>query len=225
MYISEAIYYYCLFNITYYIANLILYLIDTYRIFDNRKLQPISSDLVAQTYKKCLPIALQNTLIWSIPSACVLPMLINLYNFEFLWYKTIFDIIVSVFMTDFIYYVTHWLLHTKYLYRTYHKKHHEITAPIGLSSTYMTVLDFYSNILSIYLPPIILSSDSVTVTIWIILSTLNTIFVGHGGFNPFSTFHDNHHKYFGYNYGLGVFMDRIFGTEYVAPNNEFHYVR
>ena len=115
---------------------------------------------------------------------------------------------------DFFYYITHRILHTKYFYTGYHKKHHEILTPVGLSATYLTVVDFYSNILSIYLPLVLLYADATTTTLWMVISTLNTVFIGHSGINPIASFHDNHHRYFNYNYGVGIFADRLFGTIY-----------
>ena len=213
-YFMDGLFYYFLFNVVFYFFNFILYLIDTNKIFYDQKLQPKPNEIIIETYKKCLPVALKNTFLYNLPAVITLPPLINWYGFNFSLTKTIFDLIMSYILMDFFYYVTHRLLHTDLFYVRFHKKHHEITAPVGLTATYLTLVDFYSNILSIYLPPIILSSDSTTLTLWIIISTMNTIFIGHSGFSPIASFHDNHHKYFNCNYGVGVFADYLFGTKH-----------
>lgn len=207
----DFLHYYFLFNITFYVSNLILYFIDTRSILAENKLQTQSVDLIYNTYKKCLSTALLNTFVYNIPAVFMMIPVVNWYGFDFSWTKTLFDLAMSYIMMDFFYFVTHRLLHTKYLY-VYHKKHHEILAPVGLSATYLTIVDFYSNVLSIYLPLVLLSADSTTTSLWIIISTLNTIFIGHSGYSPIASFHDNHHKYFNCNYGVGVFADRLFGT-------------
>ena len=211
-FLSDGLFYYCLFNIVFYTANLLLYIIDTNSIFSGRKLQAKSVDEIVHVYKKCLPVALLNTFVYNLPAVITLPPLINILNFEFSWLKMIHDLIASYILMDLFYYLTHRLLHTDRFYTKFHKKHHEITAPVGLTSTYLTFVDFYSNVLSIYVPPIILSAHSITMSLWIIISTLNTIFIGHSGFSPIARFHDNHHKYFNCNYGVGIFADRLFGT-------------
>ena len=212
--ILEGLSYYLLFNFVFYASNFVLYLIDTYGIFRSQKLQQNSTENIARIYKQCLPIALTNTFVYNLPAVITLPLFINWYGFQFSWAKTIFDLVASYILMDFIYYVTHRILHMELFYAKYHKKHHEITAPVGLAATYLTFVDFYSNILSIYLPPILLSADKTTFTLWVIISTLNTVFIGHCGFSPIAVFHDNHHKYFNCNYGVGVFADRLFGTRH-----------
>ena len=214
-YLFDGLFYYFLFNLIFYTTNFLLYLIDTNEIFDDYKLQNKKGSKLMLIYKKCLPISLKNTFIYNLPAIMTLPFFINWYGFTFSWYKVGIDLILSYVLMDFFYYVTHRILHTNYFYATYHKQHHEITAPVGLTATYMTVVDLYTNILSIYLPPIILSSCHTTITLWMIISTLNTILIGHSGYSVIATFHDNHHQHFNYNYGVGILADRIFGTIYV----------
>lgn len=217
MCLSESFFFYALFNTIYYGTNLILYFVDTSGLLLDMKCQKVADkekhiSEIKNTYQKCLPISLRNTLLWSIPTVLTLPPLINIWGYDFTWGKFILDIVLSYFLMDFIFYWSHRFLHHDDLYIAYHKQHHEIIAPVGLSATYMTVVDFYANILSIYLPPILISSNKETVIIWVIISTLNTIFVGHSGYSPIANFHDNHHKYFNCNYGVGVFTDKLFGT-------------
>ena len=105
------------------------------------------------------------------------------------------------------------MLHLPQLYK-YHKKHHEIHAPIGAGALYMGVLDFYLNIISVILPLIILSSHPIVVHIWIFLTTTNVIIISHSGYKNWSEFHDRHHQYFRYNFGIGGLMDKLCGTYY-----------
>lgn len=212
----DGLYYYFLFNFVFYGCNLILYFVDMLTVSANYKLQPRSKAKLHADYVKCLDVSVKNTFLYNLPAVIMMPILINWYGFSFSWAKTIFDLVMSYVLMDLVYYLTHRVLHFNCFYAKYHKKHHEMTAPVGLSATYLTVVDFYSNIVSIYLPPILLSVDRTTMSMWIIISTLNTIFIGHSGYNPIASFHDNHHKYFNCNYGVGVFADRLFGTRYSA---------
>ena len=210
----DGLFYYLLFNVVFYVSNAFLYLIDVNGIFSSSKLQNKSTDELTNVYKKCLPVSLRNTFIYNLPAVITLPPMINWYGFQFSWTKTIIDLVISYVLMDLIYYITHRILHLDCFYTKYHKKHHEITAPVGLAATYLTFIDYYSNVISIYLPPILLSSNHTTWTLWVIISTLNTIFIGHSGYSPIASFHDNHHKYFNCNYGVGVFADKLFGTKH-----------
>ena len=97
-----------------------------------------------------------------------------------------------------------------------HKKHHEIIAPIGASAIYMTLVDLYiGNILPVYIPMFILSAHHNTILLWIVMTTINTVTKAHSGFEGLSNFHDKHHSSPMHNFGLGIFMDKLFGTEYV----------
>ena len=40
----------------------------------------------------------------------------------------------------------------------------------------------------------------------------NTVVISHGGFIDQSDFHHIHHEKFKYNFGIGLFMDRMLGT-------------
>ena len=117
------------------------------------------------------------------------------------------------YLTDFFFYSIHRLMHTKYFYK-FHKIHHEIKAPIGITAFYMHPIDYiFGNLLPIYLPTLIVQADLITMHIWIILSVGNSVIVSHGGFLDKSEFHDDHHKYFKYNYGTEMFMDDLFKTK------------
>jgi sterol desaturase/sphingolipid hydroxylase (fatty acid hydroxylase superfamily) len=215
--IYDFFYYYCLFNFTYYVSNLVLFVLDVTGLLSGQKLQPYDRSNIIQTYKKCLPVALLNTFIYNIPGIFTMLPMINWYGFKFSWAKTLFDLAMAYLLMDILYWATHRLLHTKYFYNRYHKFHHEIISPVGISATYLTLLDFYSNIFSIYFPLIMLSSDATTTSLWMIISTLNTIFIGHCGYGPIASFHDNHHLHFNCNYGVGIWADKLCGTVWKEP--------
>jgi len=210
----QGILYYLLFNTTYHLSSFVIFCLDYSGCTAGIKLQKSDRTVLTNTYKKVFPVVLLNTLVYSIPTTLFLPVLINYKQNEFDLLTCVADIIFSLLLSDLIFFLTHRLLHAPRFYATYHKLHHEITAPVSLSATYLTPLDFYSNILSIYLPPIALSAHEYTMIAWVVLSTLNTVIIGHGGFAPISSFHDKHHEVFNCNYGIGLWADKFFGSEY-----------
>ena len=109
-------------------------------------------------------------------------------------------------------YLAHKLFHTKYFYK-FHKVHHQIKAPIGISAIYLHPIDLiFGNIIPIFVPFILLKPDFITIHLFNFFTIFNTIYESHGGFENLSEFHDIHHKLSRYNFGTDVFMDRLFKT-------------
>lgn len=204
--------YYLLFNFVYYLSSGILFLIDYFNFFPHQKIQSNSKNLM-DSYKKCLSCVIKNTLLYPI-----LPI------FLFTWYETteekqfdiikcVLDIIFTMIIADILFYTIHRVFHIPLLYKYFHKKHHQIVAPIGISAVYMTPVDLYiGNILPIYIPLLVLGAHPITTKIWIIITTVNTIIFAHSGFKGIADFHDGHHSLFNKNYGTNLFMDKLFGT-------------
>ena len=76
----------------------------------------------------------------------------------------------------------------------------------------MTFIDFYiGNILPVYLTLYIVGAHPFTIKLWLVFTTANTVIFSHGGFDLVD-FHDKHHMMFNKNYGIDIFMDKLFGT-------------
>lgn len=187
-----------------------------YKKFPEKKIQGFTHHEILKTYKKVIPLVSINLFISSIPSSIIfykiLPdNVLNVDNFSVLY--SIINFFMLKVLTDIFFYICHRLFHTKYFYK-FHKVHHEIKAPVGISAIYAHPLDFYiGNILPIFLPCYIVYTNIVMIHIWIFLTTWNTINIAHSGYIDVAEFHDNHHKYFKYNYGTNCFMDDLFGTK------------
>jgi len=209
---------YLIFNLTFYLANGLLFLIDYFKLFVNMKIQTdktINTNVLMDTYRKSLSTVLQNTLIYIIPIICVFALYEETYTGEFSLLKFMFDIGICRILTEILFYSVHRIFHMNMFYQYVHKKHHEITTPIGISSVYMTFIDLYiGNIMPVYLPMILLNAHPLTIKIWIFMTTMNTIIFAHSGFKLIAEAHDYHHSNFTKNFGTDLFMDRLFGTQH-----------
>lgn len=203
---------YLLFNFIYYLTSGILFLIDFFELFPSKKIQDKKNYL--DNYIKCLPCVMINTLVYAFLPCLIFGWYEFYFNPIFNILGCILDICVSIILTDIFFYGIHRVLHMPYFYKKYHKQHHEIITPIGLCAVYMTMVDFYvGNILPVLLPMLIIGAHITTIRIWLTIIIVNTIVFAHSGF-MIAEHHDKHHTLFIKNYGIGIFMDKIFGTSH-----------
>ncbi|XP_063673827.1 fatty acid hydroxylase domain-containing protein 2-like [Bolinopsis microptera] len=132
----------------------------------------------------------------------------NRFLLEFL----VFNIVEEIF-----FYYSHRILHHPKLYARFHKKHHEWTAPIGITSIYCTPLEMVvSNLFPIALGPFLMQSHLFVTWIWFGLVLFSTT-LAHGGYHvPFlfsPEAHDYHHKVFNCLYGTLGILDKLHKTD------------
>ncbi len=133
--------------------------------------------------------------------------------------KDTFDIkdlllfIPYIIIADIVFYLTHRLVHTKYLYGI-HKQHHEWINPV--SSSFLDahpIEHLLVNLPTVIIPLYIAKVSNIQQGLWVIGTTINSI-TGHmaslEGDNP----HILHHTLRKVNYGAGglYLMDRIMGS-------------
>ena len=203
---------YLLFNFVYYLTSGVLFVIDYFGFFISNKIQNTQEYL--DYYKKCLPCVLVNTLLYVLLPCSILGYYEYYQTKLFTVRDCIFDLTAAVILTDIFFYTVHRILHLPYFYAVFHKQHHEIVAPVGLSAVYTTLIDFYiGNIFPVFLPMYILDAHVITIRIWLVIITLNTVLFAHSGFG-IADYHDKHHSLFTKNYGTNLFMDKLFHTNY-----------
>jgi sterol desaturase/sphingolipid hydroxylase (fatty acid hydroxylase superfamily) len=111
------------------------------------------------------------------------------------------------------------MLHHKWFYKRFHKKHHEWTAPLAIAAAYSHPIEYiFSNMLPVSLGPILLGSHPLSVWMFIAYTNFSTVTVHSDyalpGFQK-PHFHDFHHLKFNQNYGSFGVLDRIFETDTV----------
>lgn len=155
-----------------------------------------------------------------------LPMSYDLASFPSA-IEIILHLIVCMIVEDFCFYWSHRTLHSKFLYKHIHKKHHEFVVPVSIASHYAHPLEFiFGNVLPYGMGPLILGTKMhfFTRICWGILRLTETA-NGHSGYEfpwapftlmPFSgsaQYHGYHHTTNLGNYStFFTVWDTVFGT-------------
>ena len=211
--------YYKNFVLFYTLNSLICFIFDvlSYKVnkFRKYKIDSIPFSEKISTYKKVMPNVLFNVFISSLPVTIFFDKYYekHITNENYIYTK----LILFKYLSQLIFYFCHRLLHTKLLYK-YHKKHHEITVPIGISAIYSSVIEFYvGNTVPVILSVILLDIPSKYFDLIMVLVISNATIFSHSNIIV-SNHHDIHHKLFKYNYG-SKWCDRLFGTLKIhSPN-------
>ena len=135
------------------------------------------------------------------------------------------QILFCLVIEDLLFYTSHRILHTKWMYQHVHKVHHEYVVTISLAAVYTHPIEFVlGNLVPLVAGPMILGTHMhiSTVFTWFAGRTFSTL-DGHSGyefsFSPFnmkqsdSGYHAYHHLHNIGNYGsFFIFWDSILGT-------------
>ncbi|XP_077636920.1 fatty acid hydroxylase domain-containing protein 2 [Crocuta crocuta] len=133
----------------------------------------------------------------------------------FHWF--LLELTVFILIEEVLFYYSHRLFHHPTLYKKFHKKHHEWTAPIGLISFYVHPIEHVaSNVLPVLLGPILMGSHLSSMSIWISVALIFAT-ISHCGYHlpflPSPEFHDYHHVKSNECYGVLGVMDHLHGTD------------
>ena len=209
---------YLSFLFTFFFTGIICLIFDLFIIKGKKfKNKFISRNELIYQYKTIFPTILFNAFV-------VLPIVVNFSEYYYITetayetfsiYNCIIPFLFASLSLDLFFYICHFLLHNKLIYKWSHKQHHEFKYPVGMEALYLHWFDLcFGNILPLYLPIFLFNSHLYTIIIWNIFIVSSTVLNAHSSFKDNN--HINHHIFFNVNYGTGLYMDTLLGT--TKPN-------
>ena len=215
-------YSYLIFTFTYTFWSLICFFMDIYgsdQLLEN-KIGCKDRNKLYELYKKILPTVIFNVYIMNLPILYIDSKYLEWNNTEFRLPIAILHFAFAVFSSEILFYIFHRISHIPYLYKKFHKKHHELKEPIGMGALYTHPLDsLFGAIIPDGIGIFLIGANIYTIYCWIFVATTFTVFISHSNFQDLSEYHDDHHRLTYYNYGNGFFMDKLFGTEFITKRN------
>jgi sterol desaturase/sphingolipid hydroxylase (fatty acid hydroxylase superfamily) len=192
MYYNILLIPYILFNTTCWITS--IYCTDKKTLYAN---------------KEALPLVFLNVIIIAFPVFILFSNCFEIDNYDII--SCCKQLLLLYIFSDLVFYIMHYIFHSKYLYK-YHQVHHHYKDPVAITTFYAHPIDFVcTNILPFVILGIIIGAHFITMNIWIVITTFNGIYISHANMTN-NKFHIKHHKNVIYNYGLGMYMDKILST-------------
>lgn len=125
----------------------------------------------------------------------------------------IWNAIATFMIADFGTYAMHRLFHyNQFLYKHFHKLHHNFVYPIGMAALYAHPVDYLVvNLIPMTSSIFLLLPDDHSIKVITTFFVVVTVIQAHGGYTFMDKSHLLHHIHYKVNYGLGL-SDYIFKT-------------
>jgi sterol desaturase/sphingolipid hydroxylase (fatty acid hydroxylase superfamily) len=237
-----SVYIICTFELVFWLCNSLLISIeifdfpsiDKYRIQKQKKKLRFQPDMIQ--------LMIKGTIRHQISIILLTPLLYYILNYfghltiqgpRPLWTTIVYQLILFILSEDTIFFWTHYLFHTRWLYAHIHKKHHVYKQPTGIVSVLSDPIEGVQNQLAIWFMPVLLSEKHIfTLCIWIAIRVYQTV-NAHSGYNlPYvstqywlpgimsgALAHDFHHQHGKWNYGSFFnIWDRLLGTHRLSTS-------
>ncbi|CAF3867616.1 unnamed protein product [Adineta steineri] len=211
-------------------------IIDQYRIQKHKKKLRFQPDIVHLMIKET--IYHQLSLIFLTPALYFIFNYfghIDIQGIRPSWSTILLQLALFILSEDTIFFWTHYLFHTPWLYKHIHKKHHVYKQPTGVTAVLSDPFEGIQTQLATWFMPIFIKETHIfTVCIWVAIRTYQTV-IAHSGYNlpyittqywlpelmPGTIAHDFHHQHGKWNYGSFFSVwDQIMGTHRLTTSKK-----
>lgn len=151
------------------------------------------------------------------------------------WWTILFQIGLFILSEDTLFFWTHYLFHTRWLYQKIHKKHHVYKQPTSVTAVLSDPFEAIQTQFAMWFMPVYLGNTHiVTLSLWVIIRSAQTFFA-HSGYDfpyittqywfpewmPGALAHDFHHQHSNWSYGSFFSVwDHIMGTHRLSPRGK-----
>jgi sterol desaturase/sphingolipid hydroxylase (fatty acid hydroxylase superfamily) len=210
--------------------------IDQYRIQKHKKKLRFQPDMVQ--------LIIKETIHHQISTVFLLPLFyyilsslghVDVQGPRPSWPTILFQITIFILSEDTIFFWTHYLFHTPWLYKMIHKKHHVYKQPTGVTAVLSDPFEVLQTQLAFWLMPILLKEKHIfTLCLWVAIRVYQTV-SAHSGYDlpyistqywlpelmPGALAHDFHHQHGKWNYGsFFSIWDQLMGTHRLSTSKK-----
>lgn len=194
--------------------------------------------------KKIVDLMIRETIFHQIAFTLFMPALFYIFNsFGHVevfgprpsWSIILFQIGLFILSEDTIFFWTHYLFHTPWLYQKIHKKHHVYTQPSSFTAVLSDPFEAIQTQFAMWFMPVFLGNTHVfTLALWVTLRAYQT-FLAHSGYDmpyittqywfpewmPGALAHDFHHQHSNWSYGSFFSVwDHLMGTHRLSARGK-----
>jgi len=180
--------------------------------------------------RKCVPVVLTNIVVGTLCYAAIL-RLFSWYHGCGMWersftkvtpdlpsaWEVAVQLIQGNLIFDMMFYYAHLLLHTPFMYRYVHWKHHSFDPPIALAVAYVHPVEYILIVTGVLvLTMVVQGAHVLTTTIWGLYVMFVSTWLHTSVDLPWLANHEGHHLRYNKNLGAVGVMDWIHGTSISA---------
>lgn len=225
-----------IYHIVFWFCNICLIFIELYDIpwIDQYRIQKQKKKLRFQP--DMVRLMVKETITNEISSICLSPVLYFIFTYfgevqihepRPAWSTILFQLGLFILSEDTIFFWTHYLFHTPWLYQNIHKKHHVYRQPTGVTAVLSDPIEGVQSQFALWFMPIVLREKHLfTLCLWVAIRVYQTV-LAHSGYDfpyistqywfpelmPGALAHDFHHQHGKWSYGsFFSIWDQLMGT-------------
>lgn len=199
------------------------------------KIQDIPDDrrkVVKGALTKSILRVLFNQFFGTLPFLVLLMYLLKLRGYSEsvavpVWWVALLQLAFMMLVEDVLFFTAHYFMHKKYLFKKFHRIHHEYRESIAIATHHVHYVEhIVGNLIPVFAGAFILMAHPFVILFWIMIVVLNALHTHSGYAFPwlsYSVHHDWHHYHVNGSFSAIGLMDQIFGTDkaFNKLKNEF----
>ncbi|CAF2411383.1 unnamed protein product [Rotaria sp. Silwood2] len=210
--------------------------IDQYRIQKHKKKLRFQPDIVH--------LMIKQTIHHQISLFILTPILYHILNYfshvdvqgvQPPWSIILFQLGLFILSEDTIFFWSHYLMHTPWLYKNIHKKHHVYKQPTGVTAVLSDPIESIITLFAVWFMPVLLKETHIfTLCLWVAIRLYQTV-IAHSGYDfpyistqywlpelmPGALAHDYHHQHGKWSYGsFFSIWDQLMGTHRLSTSKK-----